>query len=126
MLDHVFDLIGVEHGEHDRIAVAGDVGERCGAAADLPKALVLGRIDVEAGHRKSRRHEPARIDFAHEAKADNADGDLWRHWSCGSFLSVTREARAKSSTTTEQNDLRAFRPHLLRSGPPLRAPQDDG
>ena len=48
MLDHVLDLPGIEHGKHDRLAVARDVGERCGAGADLCKARGFRRIDVEA------------------------------------------------------------------------------
>ena len=30
-LDHILDLIGIEDREHDRIAVARDIGERSGA-----------------------------------------------------------------------------------------------
>ena len=66
VLDHVLDLIGLEHREHDRIAVACDVGKRPGAAADLRKALIFAGIDVEADHGKSRRDQTARIDFAHQ------------------------------------------------------------
>ena len=70
MLDHVFDLIGVEHREHDGLAVTRDFGERAGAGADRLEPRVLRRIDVEADHGKSRSDQPPCVDLAHQADAD--------------------------------------------------------
>ena len=74
VLDHVLDLIGVEHRDHDRIAVARDIGKRSGARAEICQARAFRRIDVEADDGKSRRDQAARIDLAHQADADDADG----------------------------------------------------
>jgi hypothetical protein len=48
--------------------------DRAGTATKILKAFALGGIDVEADHGKSGGDQPACIDFAHEADADQADG----------------------------------------------------
>ena len=40
VLDHILDLIGVEHREHDRIAFVRDFGQRSGLRAELRQAFV--------------------------------------------------------------------------------------
>ncbi len=40
-LDHILDLIGVEHGEHDRLAVVRDVGKRIRRARRFARARSL-------------------------------------------------------------------------------------
>ena len=91
MLDHVLDLIGIEHRQHDRFAALCDLDERARAAADRLKVFAPGRIDVKADHGKSRGDQPSGIDFAHEADADQADGGGGGHWcpfevECGDIL----------------------------------------
>ena len=71
---HLLDLLGAEHGEHDRMAAARDIRERCRRrAAELGKPLGAGAVDVDAEHREARRHQPAGQHFAHQAEADQSD-----------------------------------------------------
>src|SRR5579862_4313876 len=123
-LDDLFDLISVEHGEHDRIAFFRDLRDRSGAAADLPKTLALRRIDIEADDREACRHQPARVDFAHEAEADDADGGLWRHRSflfVASLLAMTMyELFQRRDVEVTRQRIEAFA-QRLRYGHPAGA-----
>ncbi len=80
--DDLFDLVGGEHREHDRIALPRYVDERSDAPADLFKLFVARRIDVESDHAKSRGDQAAGVDLSHQPDADDADGCLGRHLIC--------------------------------------------
>jgi len=49
---------GREYRDHDRIALARDLGERAGACADLRKPFISPRIEVKAYDAKSGGDQP--------------------------------------------------------------------
>src|SRR5579885_2265433 len=71
--DHVFDLLGAEHGEHDRVAVVGDLSEASRASADFVQDFVTRRVYVMAHDRKPRCQQAAGVDLAHQPETDDAD-----------------------------------------------------
>ena len=53
--------------------------------AELRKALIPCRIDIEANDAKSRSDQAAGVNFSHQPNANQSDGCLGRHLTC-SFL----------------------------------------
>ena len=83
-LDDILHLVGREHGNDNGVALPRDLCGRSGASADLHKPFRARRIDVKAHDTKPRGDQALRVDFSHQADADQADGCLWGHGS--SFL----------------------------------------
>jgi hypothetical protein len=73
-LHHLFHLVGVEHGEDDRIGLTGDVADRrCGAAAERDEGLCLRRVDVAARHIEAGGNQAARQHASHQTETDDTD-----------------------------------------------------
>ena len=75
VLDHVLDLVGVEHGDDDAARRRRQFGDDVyGAPADLGQPRAPGRVDVEADDGDSGVEQPLGVDFAHQAETDNGNG----------------------------------------------------
>src|SRR5262249_34262428 len=75
--DHVLDLIGAEHRNHDGIAAPREIANGGGStAAELRELDVFGAVDVEAYDREAGAKQAAHKCLAQQAEANHADSSV--------------------------------------------------
>src|SRR5262245_15541597 len=73
MLNHGFDLIGIENGQHDRVTSAGEIRDaECRFSAQSLKAPDFGRLYVIADYAQSAADQANGQSLAHQTYADKS------------------------------------------------------